>query len=62
MDRLELFRLAVAEIGDVSAAELSAHMEKKYGVKIPPAFIPVYKAALRDLAGKLRQDGPKDAA
>jgi hypothetical protein len=66
MKPMELFRNAVAEVGDVSAAELSAHLEKKHGVKIEPAFIPVYKATLKELerTNKLRQDAksipPKD--
>ncbi len=68
MKPMELFRNAVAEVGDVSAAELSAHLEKKHGVKIQPAFIPVFKATLQDLerTNKLRQDAksipPKDSA
>jgi hypothetical protein len=58
MKPLELFRRAVAEIGDASAVELSAHLQKKHGVKIEPAFIPVFKATLRDLerTARLRQD------
>ena len=48
MTPMELFRLAVAEIGYVSAAELSDHLEKKHGVKIEPAFIPLFKATLQD--------------
>ena len=58
MDKLELFRRAVADIGNVSAVELSAHLEKKYGVKIEPAFIPIFKATLLDLErrSKFRQD------
>jgi hypothetical protein len=58
MKPMELFRLALAEVGDVSAAELSAHMEKKHGVKIAPAYIPLYKATLQDAERlhKLRQD------
>jgi hypothetical protein len=58
MKPMELFRLAFAELGDVSAAELSAHLEKKHGVKIAPAFIPLYKATLQDAERlhKLRQD------
>ena len=58
MKPVELFRLALAEIGDVSPAELSAHMQKKHGVKIEPAFIPLYKATLQDAErmNKLRQD------
>ena len=58
MKPMDHFRRAVAEIGDVSAAELSAHLEKKYGVKIDPAFIPVFKASLQDLerTARLRQE------
>lgn len=58
MKPMELFRRALAEIGDVSAAELSAHMEKKHGVKIKPALIPLYKATLQDLEriNELRQE------
>jgi hypothetical protein len=58
MKPLELFRRADAEIGDASAAELLAHLEKKHGMKVEPAFIPVFKATLRDLErmARLRQD------
>jgi hypothetical protein len=58
MKPMELFRSAVAEIGDASAAELSAHLEKKHGVKIEPAYIPVFKATLKELekTSKFRQD------
>jgi hypothetical protein len=57
MKPMELFRRAIAEIGDVSAAELSADLEKKHGVKIDPAFIPL-KATLQDLerTARLRQE------
>ena len=58
MKPMEMFRRAIAEIGDASAAELSAHLEKKHGVKIGPAFIPLFKATLQDLerTTRLRQD------
>ena len=68
MKPMELFRNAVAEIGDVSAVELSEHLEKKHGVKIEPAFIPLFKATLKDLERitRLRQDAkaiaPKEPA
>ena len=57
MKPMEFFRLAVAEIGDVSAAELSAHLEKKHGVKIEPAYIPVFRETLKELekTAKLRE-------
>jgi hypothetical protein len=57
MKPMEIFRLAVAEIGDASAAELSAHLEKKHGVKIEPAYIPVFRETLKELekTAKLRE-------
>ena len=58
MSPMEAFRRAVAEIGYASAADLSAHIEKKHGVKIEPAFIPLFKATLQDLerTTRLRQE------
>jgi hypothetical protein len=58
MKPIELFRLAVTEMGDVSAAELSAHLEKHHGISIEPAFIPLFKASLQELekTTRLRQD------
>jgi hypothetical protein len=58
MKPIELFRHAVAEIGDVSAAELSAHLEKKHGLKIEPAYIPVFRETLKELekTAKLREE------
>ena len=49
MSRTELFRLALAEIGDAPAAELSSFIQAKYGVRIDPRFIPVLRASLQDL-------------
>ncbi len=68
MKPMDLFRQAVAEIGDAPAGEVSAHLEKKHGVTIEPAFIPVYRATLEQLerTGKLRQDAkpiaPKESS
>ena len=58
MTPMEVFRRAFAEIGEVSATHLSAYLEKKHGVKIEPAFIPLFKATLKDLekANEIRQD------
>ena len=64
MKPMELFRLAVAEIGDASAEELSAHLENKHGVKIEPAFIPIFKATLQQLerTARVRQDAKPNPA
>ena len=62
MRPLDLFRCAVAEIGDASAVELSAHLQERHGFKIEPAFIPLFKATLRDLerTTRLRQEAKTD--
>lgn len=49
MSRTELFRLAVAEIGDAPAAQLSSFIQEKYGVRIDARYIPVLRATLQDL-------------
>ena len=59
MDKLELVRVAIQELGDISAPELSAFIEKKHGVKIEPKFIPIFKASIRD---KLRLEAARQAA
>ena len=48
MDRMEAVRLALAEIGDVTAAELVMFVKDRYGVNVEPRIIPVIKATLRD--------------
>jgi hypothetical protein len=48
MNRTELFRLALAEIGDAPSAELSSFIQGKYGVRIDPRYIPVLRATLQD--------------
>jgi len=48
MDKVEMVKTAIQELGDVSAAELADFVEKTFGVKIEPRFIPIYKATIRD--------------
>jgi hypothetical protein len=48
MDKLEMVRIALQELGDVSAQELSSFIERRHGVKIEPKFIPLFKASIRD--------------
>jgi hypothetical protein len=48
MTKLEMVKEALSQIGEVSAQELSAFVESKYGTTIDPAFIPVYRATLKD--------------
>lgn len=47
MDKVELVRLALQELGDASAQELSTFIEKKHSVTIEPRFIPMFKASIR---------------
>ena len=60
MKPMELFQRAVDEIGDASAAELSEYLAKRHGVIIEPAFIPLFKATLKDL--KRTNQASKSAA
>jgi len=59
MDKLELVQAALRELGDVSAQELSAFIEKKHGVKIDPKYIPVFTASIQN---KLRLEAARRAA
>src|SRR5438552_987892 len=44
----EALRLAQQELGDVPPADLAAFIDKRFGVKIDPRFIPVLKAMMVD--------------
>jgi hypothetical protein len=44
----EAVRLALAEVGDVSSADLAAFIEQRYGLRIDPRFIPLFRASVRD--------------
>jgi len=59
MDRLELVQLALRDLGDVPAADLSAFIEQQHGVRIEPRYIPIFKASLRD---KQRQEAMRSLA
>lgn len=48
MDKVELVRLALQELGDASAQELSAFIENNHGVTIEPRFIPIFRATIRE--------------
>ncbi len=48
MNKMEAFRLAVAENGDGSAEELSAFIQHKYNVMIEPKQIVVFRATWLD--------------
>jgi hypothetical protein len=43
----EAVRLALAEIGDVSAEPFAAFIQRRFGLRIDPKFVPVFKASIR---------------
>jgi hypothetical protein len=47
-NRLQIFRTAVAELGDVPTDQLVAFIQQKYAVRIEPKYVPFYKATIRD--------------
>lgn len=47
MNKEELVRIALQELGNASAQELSAFIERCHGVLIEPKFIPIFKASIR---------------
>lgn len=50
MDKVEAVRLALVQLGDVSAEELTAYLSREYGIQIEPRFVPLFKATVRDRA------------
>jgi hypothetical protein len=48
MEKMEAFRQAVAQAGDIPAEQLSSLIEEKYGLTIEPRYIPFFRASLRD--------------
>ena len=48
MDKIEAVRLALAEVGNMTAEELSAFVKVRYGVTVEPKIVPIIKATLRD--------------
>ena len=48
MDQVEIVRVALAEVGDLSADELAAFAQTRFGVKLNPKIVPVLKATLLD--------------
>ena len=48
MDKIEAVRLALAELGDVTAEELVAFVKVRYSVAVQTNIVPIIKATLRD--------------
>jgi hypothetical protein len=47
LNKLEVLRQAVIELGDAPAPELARYIERKFGVLIPPTHIPIFRATLK---------------
>jgi hypothetical protein len=48
LNKVEMMRVALKELGDASPEELSAFLEKTYNVKVEPQFISILRASVRD--------------
>jgi hypothetical protein len=49
MDKMEAFRLAVAQWGYAPPEQLASLIEREYGVRIEPRYIPLFRATVQDL-------------
>jgi hypothetical protein len=49
VSKVEAMRLALRELGDAPPEELSAYLERRFGLMVAPAFIPILKASVREL-------------
>jgi hypothetical protein len=47
MDKLELVKVALRELGFASAQDLSSFIAKTHGVMIEPKHIPMFRASVR---------------
>lgn len=43
-----MVQIALRELGNVTADKVTAFVAKRFGVRIAPKFIPLYRATLRD--------------
>jgi hypothetical protein len=46
---MDAFRQAVEELGHTSAEDLANFIESRYGKKIDPQYVPLFRACLQDL-------------
>jgi hypothetical protein len=49
MSKLEMVRQALEQLGEVPSVEISSFIQRCYGVRIDPKFIPIVRASLREL-------------
>jgi hypothetical protein len=56
VDRLEAVGYAMRELGDASTEQLCGFIEQRFGFRIEPKYLPLFKATLLD---QQRQVKPK---
>ena len=59
MEKLEMVQVALRELSDVKAEEITAFVEEKFQTKIEPKFIPLFKASIQ---AKTRSEAVRQAA
>jgi hypothetical protein len=58
-DKEDMVRAALVKLGEAPPADLSAFIQREYGVSIQPRHIPIYKAILR---GREQLEQAREAA
>jgi hypothetical protein len=57
VDRLEAVGCALRELRDASSEQLCAFIEKRFGLRIEPKYLPLFKATIAD---QQRQVKPRE--
>src|SRR5476649_805574 len=60
MTKIEAFRLAAAEMVDATPEEMSAFIERKFGIVISAPYIPLFQATLRFQKNGSGQESPNE--
>jgi|HubBroStandDraft_4_1064222.scaffolds.fasta_scaffold242858_2 hypothetical protein len=47
MDKLEMLKQALQELGEAPAQDLAEFIERQFGIKVEAKFIPIWKVSLR---------------
>lgn len=62
MDKLELVQVALRELGNASAQDLSSFIAKTHGVTIEPKYIPSFRASSRPQQLNATRQAAREAA
>lgn len=55
MTALKAVGKALAELGDAAPEKVAVLVQRKYGVKVPPTYIPYYQAIIEERLEQVRQ-------